>query len=114
MGNLYKVLSTLCDERKITAYKMCKDVGMQPSIMTDLKMGRRSSVKAETADRLATYFGVSVGYLLGNETGPSNEGPEKPKLRSIARLEEMSLSPDEDEKIAEFIELLLKRKNDKK
>lgn len=67
MGDLHKVLSELCDQKKITAYKMCKDVGMQPSVMTDLKMGRRSSIKAETADRLATYFGVSVGYLLGNE-----------------------------------------------
>lgn len=71
MGDLYKVLSELCEERKITAYRMCKDVGMQPSVMTDLKMGRRSSVKAETANRLATYFGVSVGYLLGQEESGS-------------------------------------------
>lgn len=67
MGDLYKRLAALCDERGISGYRMCKDVGIQPSIMTDLKMGRRSSVKAETADRIANYFGVSVGYLLGNE-----------------------------------------------
>ena len=46
---------------------MCKDTGVQPSVMTDLKMGRRQTVKAETAARLAAYFGVSVDYLLGNE-----------------------------------------------
>ena len=66
MGDLYKRLASLCEERGISGYKMCKDIGIQPSIMTDLKMGRRSSVKAETADRMANYFGVSVGYLLGS------------------------------------------------
>ena len=65
MGDLYKRLAMLCEERGISGYRMCKDVGIQPSIMTDLKMGRRSSVKAETADRIAKYFGVSVSYLLG-------------------------------------------------
>lgn len=73
MGDLYKRLAALCDERGISGYRMCKDVGIQPSIMTDLKMGRRSSVKAETADRIANYFGVSVGYLLGKEKEPATD-----------------------------------------
>ena len=64
---LYKRLSSLCKERGITAYRMCKDTGIQPSIMTDLKMGRRQTVKAETAAKIAAYFGVSVDYLLGND-----------------------------------------------
>lgn len=76
MSVLYNVLSSLCHEKGISGYRMCKDVGMQPSIMTDLKMGRRASVKAETAQRIADYFGVSVGYLLGTEeqkeTAPTN------------------------------------------
>ena len=64
---LYKRLSSLCKESGITAYRMCKDTGIQPSIMTDLKMGRRQTVKAETAAKIAAYFGVSVDYLLGND-----------------------------------------------
>lgn len=35
--------------------------------MTDLKKGRKKSVNAETAQKIASYFGVSVGYLLGEE-----------------------------------------------
>jgi hypothetical protein len=35
--------------------------------MTDLKSGRKKGVNAETAQKIATYFGVSVGYLLGEE-----------------------------------------------
>lgn len=90
MGDLYKRLAALCDERGISGYRMCKDVGIQPSIMTDLKMGRRSSVKAETADRIANYFGVSVGYLLGNEP------KEKPLI-------------NEDEELTEYLEELKNR-----
>lgn len=65
MSDLYKTLKELCSKKGISAYKMCKDCGIQPSIMTDLKMGRRSSVKIETALKLANYFNVSVGDLLG-------------------------------------------------
>ena len=36
--------------------------------MTDLKMGRKKSVNAETARKIADYLGVSVGYLLGQDT----------------------------------------------
>lgn len=68
MSNLYSVLVELCEKNKITPYRLCKDTGIQPSVMTDLKMGRRHTVKAETAAKLANYFGVSVDYLLGNET----------------------------------------------
>ena len=67
MSILYETLTALCKERGITGYKMCKDIGMQPSVMTDLKMGRRSSVKIETAQKIADYFGVSTEYLLGKE-----------------------------------------------
>ena len=34
MGDLYKRLAMLCEERGISGYRMCKDVGIQPSIMT--------------------------------------------------------------------------------
>ena len=75
MSVLYRSLERLCKQRGITAYRMCKDVGIQPSIMTDLKKGRRSSVKAETAQRIADYFHVSVAELLGNTdvTPPSTK-----------------------------------------
>ncbi len=76
MSNLYNRLQELCEEKGVSGYRMCKDVGIQPSIMTDLKMGRRSSMKAETAQKVADYFGVTVGYLLGDETkkAPTPEG----------------------------------------
>lgn len=67
MGNLYSTITELCAEKSISGYRMCKDVGIQPSIMTDLKSGRKKGLSAETAQKIADYFKVSVGYLLGIE-----------------------------------------------
>lgn len=67
MSDLYNVLARLCEQKGISAYRMCKDVGIQPSIMTDLKKGRRSSMKAETIAKIAAYFEVSVESILGFE-----------------------------------------------
>ena len=78
MSDLYSILASLCESRGITAYKMCKDVGIQPSIMTDLKMGRRNSMKIETANKIANYFGVTTDYLLtGEEKAPTDDGERK-------------------------------------
>lgn len=47
---------------------MCKDIGIQPSILTDLKMGRKEGLSSKNADKIARFFGVPVGYLLGTVT----------------------------------------------
>ena len=67
MSNLYKRIASLCEEKKITGAAMCSEVGISKGLLTDLKMGRRTGVSAVTAQKIASYFGVSVGYLLGEE-----------------------------------------------
>jgi transcriptional regulator with XRE-family HTH domain len=67
MSNLHKIITELCEKKGVSGYRLCKDTGIQPSILTDLKMGRQKSLSAVNAEKIANYFGVSVGYLLGNE-----------------------------------------------
>lgn len=67
MVTLYERLNFLCKEHGIKGAKMCRDLGISKSLMTDLKSGRKKGVNADTAQKLASYFGVSVGYLLGEE-----------------------------------------------
>ena len=67
MGTLYENIIALCNERGIKGGKMCSDLGISKGILTDLKAGRKKGVSAATADKIASYFGVSVGYLLGTE-----------------------------------------------
>lgn len=83
MSELYKRLASLCEEKGITGYRMCKDLSIQPSIVTDLKMGRRSGLKAETANKIAEYFGVTVGYLLG-ETDVKEKTPAETGERTVS------------------------------
>lgn len=68
MGTLYENIIALCSERGIKGGKMCTDIGMSKGILTDLKMGRQTGISAANAQKIASYFGVSVGYLLGQET----------------------------------------------
>lgn len=67
MGKLYEIINKLCEDRGIKPSKLCSDVGISRGLITDLKMGRKSGVTAVTAQKIASYFGVSVGYLLGEE-----------------------------------------------
>ena len=67
MGNLYEIIQQLCQSKGIRPGRLCDDLGLSRGLMTDLKMGRKKGVNAETAQKIASYFGVSVGYLLGQE-----------------------------------------------
>ena len=67
MGTLYENIIALCNEKGIKGGKMCTDIGMSKGILTDLKMGRQTGISAANAQKIASYFGVSVGYLLGEE-----------------------------------------------
>ena len=94
MSTLYKNIVALCDERGIKGGKMCSDTGVSKGLLTDLKMGRRTGVSAKTAQKIASYFGVSVGYLLGEEEETERQ-PMKDELSDrkkefIRRIENMT------------------------
>lgn len=67
MSNLYESIKSLCDERGVRGARMCADIGVSKSLMTELKMGRKTGISAATAQKIADYFGVSVDVVLGAE-----------------------------------------------
>ena len=68
MESLFDRIQTLCQEKGIRPGRLCNELGISRSVMTDLKMGRKKTVNAETAQKIAGFLGVSVGYLLGQES----------------------------------------------
>jgi transcriptional regulator with XRE-family HTH domain len=82
MSILYKNIISLCEEKGIKGGKMCTDIGMSKGILTDLKMGRQTGISAANAQKIANYFGVSVGFLLGEEE------KEKPTIQEDDGLSE--------------------------
>ena len=77
----------LCDERGISAYRACTDIGLNRSAVAKWKTGGKPN--GSTAAKLAEYFGVTTDYLLGQ----SEERTPGDKPRTVS---------DEDIKFALF------------
>ena len=57
-------IKQLCDQRGISPYKACTDIGLNRSAVAKWKNG--GNPNGTTAAKLAEYFGVSVDYLLSD------------------------------------------------
>lgn len=67
MSNLYDRIEKLCQEHNESITMMCKESGASRASLSDLKVGRKQSLSAETLSKIAAHFNVSVDYLLGKE-----------------------------------------------
>ena len=88
MGDIVTTIENLLKSHGISGAKMCLDLGMSKSFLTELRKGRAKSVKAETAQKIADYFGVTVEYLLGKEEKPTDTGEQKESSPSEMQLTE--------------------------
>ena len=86
MCTLHSRITELCKERGISGSRMCLDLGMSKSTLSDLKSGRKRSFTAETAHKIASYLGVSVAYLLGEDE--NSDKKEKPTIQKDDGLSE--------------------------
>lgn len=138
MSDLYNRIAELCQNYGITITAMCRESGASRASLSDLKVGRKQNLSTETLDKIADYFGTTVDYLLGRtddaenndrlgldisddeireleetKKAPTPEGERpKSKLRSIARLEDSKITPEQDEQIADYIDFLLSKKKE--
>ena len=108
MSDLYKTVMELCESKGVSGYRMCKDTGIQPSVLTDLKMGRQKSLNAKNANKIANYFGVSMDFLLeGEEQKKSAE-----QVSGLRGTGYENLTPENQKVIDALIETLLKSQSD--
>ncbi|MBE6994655.1 MAG: helix-turn-helix transcriptional regulator [Ruminococcaceae bacterium] len=84
MSDLYLRIDELLKKKGVSGARMSQELGMSRSFMTELRKGRARGVTAETARKLADYFGVTVEYLLGSEA-PSPIAFTRREQRDIAR-----------------------------
>ena len=94
---------------------MCKDCGISPGAMTDLKAGRKKILSAVNMQKLADYFGVSVDYLLGhNETKkqPAANSDELTDTQKTAIDMIKSMSDSDLEMYLEILKTIKKKKAD--
>ena len=67
MCTLYERIIELCKANGVSGSRMCLDLGLSKSTLSDIKSGRKKGISTTTAQKMASYLGVSVGYLLGEE-----------------------------------------------
>lgn len=85
----YNKFKCLCDKVGLSCNRVAQSVGLSNSTVTKWKKG--AVPHGETLYKIADYFGVSVGYLLGEE-----EQKEKPASETLGLKDELD---------KEFVEL---------
>jgi len=116
MANLYERILALCERDGIRPGRLCDELSISRGLMTDLKMGRKKGVNAETAQKIASFFGVSVGYLLGIEGSDAVEGSEAVNLDQIDVAfygEFKELSEEDKETVRDMVRIMRERRADK-
>ena len=107
MATLYDTILSLCSSKGIRPGRLCDELGISRGLMTDLKMGRKKSVNAQTAQKIAGFFGVSVGYLLGQQEQP--DVLEQVDVAFYGDFKE--LSEEEKNAVRDMVHLMRQRRN---
>ena len=85
MSDLYSNIHALCEKEGIKDGTLCANIGIRRSFLSELKAGRTKSLSAEVLSKIASYFNVSVDYLL---TGDQKENPpQQPQSEVDAAVE---------------------------
>lgn len=85
MCTLYDRIIELCSKKGVTGSRMCLDLGLSKSTLSDIKSGRKKGVSTTTAQKMANYLDVPVEYLLTGELPngfcfPDDENPHTLEL----------------------------------
>ncbi len=108
MESLYERINWICEQQGIRPGRMCNELGLSRGLMTDLKMGRKKTINAQTAQKIAGYLGVTVGHLLGEE------GQDLLDQVDVAFYGEYKeLSDEEKETVRDMVRLMRQRRAQK-
>ena len=105
-------ISSLRKGKGLTLAELGQMVGVGASTVRKWETGFIENMRSDKIEKLATALDTTPADIMGWEEVDSGETAiPKPKLRSVARLEEADLSQEEDDDIRKFIDLLLLRRS---
>lgn len=116
MGSLYENIQTACAKKGVSVSRMCLDIGLSKSMMSDLKNGRKKSMTSSTLEKIADYLNVPVDEFLAreqkekpSETGELAEYLEdlrtRPETRALLEASR-GMTKEQIEKMADFAKTL--------
>ena len=85
---MYSIFEQLLQAKGVSTYKVAKETGIPQQTFSKWKNGI-SVPKIDKLQKIADYFGVTVDYLLGND---SSTTPEDIELQNY--LEELRIRPE--------------------
>jgi transcriptional regulator with XRE-family HTH domain len=108
---LYERINALCKAKGVSGSRMCLDLGLSKSTMSDLKSGRIKGISVPTAQKIAGYFGITVDELHGKED--KKEKPTIPEDDGLSESQKalmqfaMSVPDDKAEKVLRLMQAIL-------
>jgi transcriptional regulator with XRE-family HTH domain len=108
----YENFKRLCSERGTTPTAVAKAMGISTSMTANWKKG--GVPRADTLQKVADHFGVSVSYLLGVVDNPDPialvdpSKKEPPMMEWLTKLDDMT--PDELAEVEQFVDFVLSKK----
>lgn len=87
MSTIIETIDRLCEERGIKGSKLCDDLGISRSTLTELRKGRAKSLNIKKATLIANYFDVPLAYLLGETTDTTP--PQTQKAPTLSKKDEL-------------------------
>ena len=110
----YENFKRLCSERGTTPTAVAKAMGISTSMTANWKKG--GVPRADTLQKVADHFGVSVSYLLGVVDDPDPIAlvdPSKKAPPLIEKIDEamLDMSEEELEDLNKYVEFILSKKN---
>lgn len=108
--NFHNRLTEIMTNKDITAYRLAKDIGVQPAMVGRWMKGENIP-SVEKLASIADYFGVSTDYLLGRADDPTGDA----EVKILGYVDDKGkqhvfddLTGEELQKLMEFADLLKK------
>ena len=113
MSDLYERIVDLCKQKGITGSRMCLELGLSKSTLSDIKSGRKKGLSTANAQKIASYLGVSIEYLLGKEKAPTESGERTMDMSEVDIAfygGYKELSEDDQKTIRDMVQLMRARR----
>lgn len=118
MSDLYNRIESLCAQHNMTVTSLCRLAGCSRASLSDLKVGRKQGLSAETLSKLATCFGVTVDFLLGKETpapaGNAGRGVTEEDIKFALFGGEGEITDEMYQEVCNFAAFVKRREEEKK
>lgn len=102
---VYDLIEELCQQRKVTVTKLCRDCKIPRATLSDYKKGRIKSLSAATLCKIADYFEVSVDFLCG----VAKEKPSEEEIKKILFGEDFKVTDEIWKELKNYISFIKER-----